>query len=82
MLWQTVVDVEPLQSGRSREVSGRVVVTRRDLPLHPPPPPGGGAEAGSGGDATRQQQQQQLGVRELYFKLSDAGATYFATVAA
>lgn len=71
---QTVVDVEPLESGRSSEVTGRVVVWRRE--------PGGQASlthlaAADRKGAASVPELPGPGEQLLYFKLSESGASFF-----
>ena len=64
---QTVVDVEPLEAGRSIEVSGRLVVLRREprAPLHAPR------------TAAPAAAPLALGEQALHYKLNDAGGVTF-----
>lgn len=74
---QVVIDVEPLESGRSADLTGRLAMTVRDtLPaqlLHQAGPgqqPAAAAAAGDGGGGVAP------GTRHFCYRLGETGARY------
>lgn len=64
---QLVLEVEPLESGRSAEATGRLLLTRRDAAAAP-------AGGGGGGAAS----MHAPGSWRLCYKLGETGASYVA----
>ena len=72
---QLVLDVEPLESGRSADTTGRLVVTRRDTAAAVAAPGSAAAAAGAAADGGG---LAAPGSRQLCYKLGETGARYVA----